>query len=99
MLHNIDCIGKRVVGDKTGLVKTDTASAMIRDIDTLNDNMADLAGSVAGNRKLIEWILNHMGEMGMSAMWVNRAVTLEESSKNPEIFYYWDETKTNPPNN
>ena len=38
-----------------------------------------------------------MGEMGMSAMWENKKVTLAESSANPAIFYYWDET--DPPNN
>jgi hypothetical protein len=93
----ISIVDQATDGYKTGLVNTDTASAMIRDIDTLNDNMADLAGSVSGNRKLIEWILNHMGEMGMSAMWENKKVTLEESEANPAIFYYWDET--DPPNN
>jgi hypothetical protein len=96
-MNAINIVEKSTDGYQYGLVNDLSAKKMSDDIDTLNDNMADLAGSVAGNRKLIEWILNHMGEMGMSAMWVNSAVTLEESTKNPEIFYYWDET--DPPNN
>lgn len=80
-----------------GLVNEDDVSAVQRDVETLGDNLNSVANEVSGNRAIIEWILNHLsGEWhwaDLSASWRNERVSKETSRANPEVFYYWEDTK------
>lgn len=73
-----------------------------KDIDKIMTNYWDLSGIwtktdhlAHQNQDLIEWILNHLsGEWhweDLSAGWVRRAVTRQESIAEPEKFFYWEE--------
>ena len=72
------------------------------DITKILDNYWDLSGIwtktdhlAHQNQDLIEWILNHLsGEWhweDLSAGWVNRAVTRQESKADSAKFFYWEE--------
>ena len=73
-----------------------------KDIDKIMANYWDLSGIwtktdhlAHQNQDLIEWILNHLsGEWhweDLSAGWVNRAVTRQESKADSAKFFYWEE--------
>ena len=72
------------------------------DITKILDNYWDLSGIwtktdhlAHQNQDLIEWILNHLsGEWhwaDLASAWVHKAVTRQQSSADPERFYYWEE--------
>lgn len=72
------------------------------DIDKITANYWDLSGIwtktdhlAHQNQDLIEWILNHLsGEWhwaDLASAWVHKAVTRQQSSADPERFYYWEE--------
>ena len=72
------------------------------DITNILKNYWDLSGIwtktdhlAHQNQDLIEWILNHLsGEWhwaDLASAWVNSAVTRQQSSADPERFYYWEE--------
>ena len=78
-------------GFQTGLVNTDTFIKEIINFSAMYYQAVKAANEVSGNRKLIEWILNHLHGKDSSANWIHSAVSIEVSRKNPMYFYYWEE--------
>jgi hypothetical protein len=77
------------------LVNGKVIDGVYDDLSAINQGVARNFSNTTENRKLIEWILNHLsGEWhweDLSAAWQEGPVSLEYSKSYPEKFFYWEE--------
>jgi hypothetical protein len=77
------------------LVNGKVINGVYDDLRAINKGVARNFSNTTENRKLIEWILNHLsGEWhweDLSAAWQEGPVSLEYSRSYPEKFFYWEE--------
>lgn len=78
-------------GYMTGLVNNDTLDKLLKNFSAMSGDIHTNATNIYQNEEKIEWIINHLKAYSAANMWYHKKVTLDESKRHPDNFYYWEE--------